>query len=232
MHKRLNGCKGVASLRKRVDENGVLKGMSAGGPVTITAEVNGKSATCEVNVISSLASGSHFSPKMNVTEEGVYLRFKSTLTTDPGVNWDTPRLRVYTDKECSDDGYYAYRVDNFIEVPAGRPNVTTVDRGIEWGPDPAAIWDAWKAANKAGMEYYVSARKVGSSIVVTYTAGAISTTDTIPVNEEDGPFYVALDSWRSNLIDLRAVDSIYYRARSRTNRQQNRKTRVRKWATK
>lgn len=191
----------------RVDKNGVLKGMSAGGPVTITAEVNGQSATCEVNVISSLASGSNISPKMNVTEEGVYLRFKSTLSADAVNNWDTPRLRVFTDSACTDAGRYTYRADNFIEVPVGKPSVTTVDRGIEWTDD---IWTAWQAANKAGMEYYVSARKAGSSLVLTYTAGAISSTATVPVNEEDGPFYVDLDSCLSNLTDLRAVDSIYF----------------------
>lgn len=191
----------------RVDKNGVLKGMSAGGPVTITAEVNGQSATCEVNVISSLASGSNISPKMNVTEEGVYLRFKSTLLDTAINNWDTPRLRVYTDSACTDAGRYTYRADNFIEVPVGKPSVTTVDRGIEWGPD---TWTAWQAANKAGMEYYVSARKAGSSLVLTWTAGAISSTATVPVNEEDGPFYVDIDSCLSNLTDLRAVDSIYF----------------------
>ena len=136
--------------------------------------------------------------------DGMRLEFHSMSLPTAHLVWHCPHVFIYTSKDgkyggegCRDYGVLKLNGEN--------------DSPLEWGngftmkkTEDFSDWEAWKKANKEGLEYELRFRRKNRRIrLSTETLGlALELTIRIP-EEEEGEIYVALTGDQCALTDLR-----------------------------
>lgn len=171
------------------------------GETMITAVKGETTVTKKLIVTDSVDTSSGFfagqSPETVIGEDGLYLTFRSQTIPTSVENCDAPVVKIF-------NGHHSYFVrsdlygwDDALGIPAGGFFTTNLGTGVDW--------PSFQAENKAGVNCYISAVKVGENIRVRMTIGSLASETFIPI-AEGGPLKVILSGEKCTMTNVRVVD--------------------------
>lgn len=191
-----------------VDNNGVVHALKKGF-TEITAKAGGVTASCEVTVIDSLASGGYFAvktPGIEVTEDGVYMTFNAKTDAAATDAWNAPIVSCYSGSPDSPQAGSAVLRSDLWVLGTNSP----AENLSEETPD----WTAFVAACKEGVPCHLSAEKVSGGVKVRLFVGEGATQSSgqciIPVAGGE-PYYLTLSNDACAISDIKVVPKAEYR---------------------